>query len=317
MKFGKVTEIDLSDIDFTLPPDPDATSALLRSQTPGKAEVFVGCAKWGRKDWIGRVYPPGTKEADFLSLYAQHFNSIELNATFYRTPNFNQTAGWAAQVGKEFKFCPKVTDKISHLRRLKDVGEPTERFLKGISGFKDNLGPVLLMPHPMMGPKNLDRIYEFIRSLPRDIRLYVELRHPEWYSDPKAFDEVFSMLQENNAGSVLTDSSGRRDCVHMRLTTPAAFIRFVGNDLHPTDYTRIDNWIQRIKLWMESGIKQVYFFMHQSEEIYSPVLCRYVIQQLNQHCGTNLPEPKFMEEAELKETPTKKAPRKRSPKGKS
>ena len=82
----------------------------------------------------------------------------------------------------------------------------------------------------------------------------------------------------------------------MRLTTPSAFIRFVGNGLHPTDYARVDDWVQRIKLWMGQGIHKVYFFMHQHEEIYSPELSRYVIQQLNKHCGTAIPEPRFVGE---------------------
>jgi len=93
----------------------------------------------------------------------------------------------------------------------------------------------------------------------------------------------------------IEDASGRRDCVHMRLTTPEAFIRFVGNGLHPTDYTRIDSWIQRIKSWKQQGIRTVYFFMHQHEELHSPELCKYVIQQLNKHCGTSIPEPAFVE----------------------
>jgi uncharacterized protein YecE (DUF72 family) len=311
MKFGKVTEIDLSTVDFTLPPDPVATSALLQKQTPGNAEVFVGCAKWGRKDWVGRVYPAGTKEADFLKLYAEHFNSIELNATFYRIPTVNQTAGWASQVGSGFKFSPKITDKISHLRRLKDVKDLTDRFLKGISGFKENLGPVFLMPHPGMGPKSFETIEAFIQSLPDDIELFVELRHPQWYSEQEVFDKVFSMLEQNNVGSIITDASGRRDCVHMRLTTPVGFIRFVGNGLHPSDYTRVDEWVQRIKIWMNSGLQKLYFFMHQTEEIHSPPLCKYVIQQLNKHCGTSLKEPAFVEDPDLENVSAPKKGRKK------
>jgi uncharacterized protein YecE (DUF72 family) len=299
MDFGKV-ETDLSDIDFTLPADDAGTTALLQRQIPkAKPEVFVGCAKWGRKDWVGKIYPAGTKEADFLSLYAKHFNCIELNATFYRIPTISQTSGWASKVGKDFKFSPKFTDKITHLRRLKDVKELTDQFLEGISGFKDNLGPVFLMPHPGMGPKTLDTTEAFIQSLPKDIDLFVELRNPQWFADKEAFNNVFSMLERNKTGSIITDASGRRDCVHMRLTTPTAFIRFVGNGLHPTDYTRVDDWVQRIKKWMEGGIEKVYFFMHQHEEIHSPELCKYVIEQMNKHCGTTIPELTFVEPGEI------------------
>ena len=80
----------------------------------------------------------------------------------------------------------------------------------------------------------------------------------------------------------------------MRLTSAEAFIRFVGNGLHPTDYTRVDEWVQRIKQWNDKGLRKVFFFMHQHEEVYSPRLASYAIQQLNKHCGSNIPEPKFV-----------------------
>jgi hypothetical protein len=80
----------------------------------------------------------------------------------------------------------------------------------------------------------------------------------------------------------------------MRLTTSSAFIRFVGNSLHPTDYARCDDWIQRIKSWQESGIERIFFFMHQHEELHSPELCRYVIEEINKHCGTSIHVPEFM-----------------------
>jgi uncharacterized protein YecE (DUF72 family) len=85
----------------------------------------------------------------------------------------------------------------------------------------------------------------------------------------------------------------------MRLTTPQAFIRFVGNGLHPTDYTRIDDWVQRMKQWTEQGIEELWFFMHQHEELHSPELCRYLIPEINKYCGTAIPEIHFVEENTL------------------
>jgi uncharacterized protein YecE (DUF72 family) len=301
MEFGRVDPADLSAIDLTLPPDKPETQIILKKVRFDKApQIYVGCAKWGRKDWIGKIYPPKTKEADFLNHYSKHFNCIELNATFYKMPTEKQTAAWKAKVGNDFMFCPKFVDQITHVKRLNDVKELTDRFLEGLSGFGNNLGPLFLMPHPGMGPKTLETIQTFIQSLPKDVKLFVELRHNEWFSNSDAFQQIFSMLENNSTGAVITDSSGRRDCVHMRLTTPEAFIRFVGNGLHLTDYTRIDDWVQRIKKWIEQGIQKVYFFMHQHEELRSPELSRYLIQQLNIHCGTTIPEPKFVgEESDL------------------
>lgn len=295
MEFGRVELEELDSIDFSLPADRPETEKILSSATPNrKTEFYVGCAKWGRKDWVGQIYPKGTKEADFLKHYAKHFNSIELNATFYRIPTQKQTSSWKNKVGDGFHFCPKFSDSISHIRRLKDAQEVTDRFLDGISGFGNTLGPVFLMPHPGMGPKTLDVIEAFIEALPKDIRLFVELRHKDWFGKPESFSSLFDMLEKRNVGSVITDASGRRDCVHMRLTTKEAFIRFVGNGLHPTDYKRVDEWIQRIRTWTTKGIERIYFFMHQHEEIYSPILCRYVIQQLNRYCNAGLPEPVFI-----------------------
>lgn len=312
MEFGKIEVSEIDHVDFTLPPDREETKTLLEKNMLDAAstEIFVGCAKWGRKDWLGKIYPPKTKEGEFLSLYGRNFNCIELNATFYRMPSQRQTTGWASQVSDGFKFCPKFPNAITHIHRLKDVQESVERFLKGIAGFNNKLGPVFLMLHPGMGPQTLERIETFIQSLPKNIEIFVELRHPEWFSTPEVFNRVFSMLEKNKCAAAITDAAGRRDCVHMRLTTSQAFIRFVGNDLHPTDYTRLDAWVQRIKTWMHHGIRQVFFFMHQNEEVHSPELCRYFIQQMNLHCGTTIPEPQFVDASNIDEAAPRKSRKK-------
>lgn len=296
MDFGKLELDELNALDFTLPKDRPGTVQILNGQRKaGETQIFVGCAKWGRKDWIGKIYPAKTKESDFLKHYGTHFNSIELNATFYRTPTEKQTAAWAAQVGNGFKFAPKFTQRITHFKRLKEAEEATSRFLKGVMGFGEHLGPLFLQLPPNFPAKNFETLRTYLQSLPKDVDVFVELRHPNWF-EPDMFDQVFDMLEENGAGSVITDASGRRDCVHMRLTTPDAFIRFVGNGLHPTDYVRIDHWVQRIKSWMQLGIRNIYFFMHQHEELHSPELCKYAIQQLNKQCGTSIAEPVFVKQ---------------------
>ena len=289
MEFGRVNNDELEAIDFALPPD-----VMLSTHNPSgelnQTTFFIGCAKWGRKDWVGTVYPPKTREADFLAHYARHFNSIELNATFYKLPRKAQAEKWSEKVGESFLFCPKNSQSNSHKTRLKKAAETTERFLDGIAGFGNKLGPVLLMPHPAMGPKSLDTLSEYLDSLPDDINVFVELRHPDWF-DRDTITSVCNILSARNAGFVVTDASGRRDCVHMHFTIPEAFIRFVGNGLHPTDYTRIDAWVERIGDWMSKGIRKVYFFMHQHEELHSPVLCKYLIEQLNHKLNLNIPVP--------------------------
>ena len=85
----------------------------------------------------------------------------------------------------------------------------------------------------------------------------------------------------------------------MYVTMPKTFIRFVGNSLHPTDLPRIDDWVNRIKYWLDNGIREVYFFMHMHDEAKSPELTVYLVDALNKACGLNLEKPKFLGSFEL------------------
>lgn len=293
MEFGKVSDAELKLIDFTLPPDPAVTTEVLKSsKKKGKTKFYVGCAKWGRKDWIGKLYPKGTKEKDFLEYYAKQFNSIEFNGFFYNIHSPEQVQKWMEKVPKGFKFCPKFTQTITHLKRLKNTKADVDAYLQVVESFKEHLGPIFLMPHPQMSLKNLPTIEEFIADLPNDIDLFLELRHQEFYANPEGYNtELYNFLRKQKRGTVITDAAGRRDCVHMHLSTPECFIRFVGNGLHPTDYSRCDEWVLRIKKWMDEGLETCYFFMHQHEELHSPELIKYLIEQLNTHCGTDIKAP--------------------------
>ena len=113
MKFGQVE--DLSQVDFTLPQDHKNTKKILKRSKPKKLEICIGCAKWNRNDLKG-FYPRGTK--DELKYYATQFNSVELNATFYRMPREEQLQIWKDKTPTNFRFFPKITNSVSHYRRL-------------------------------------------------------------------------------------------------------------------------------------------------------------------------------------------------------
>ncbi|HLT73546.1 MAG TPA: DUF72 domain-containing protein [Ohtaekwangia sp.] len=290
MEFGRLEIDELEAVDFTLPDDhPGVKSGADKTK---KTQLHIGCAKWGRKDWVGTIYPPKTKEDDFLSHYAKCFNSVELNATFYKIPSRKQTEAWAAKVGDDFLFCPKVSQSITHIRRLKNANEATDRFLQGVSGFGKKLGPLFLMLHPGMAPKTLENLDEFLAYIPDDFNVFVEVRHPDWFTT-ETLDALGEVLHKRGAGFIITDAAGRRDCVHMRMTNNQTFIRFVGNGLHPSDYTRIDAWVKRIKTWMDIGIEKIFFFMHQHEEVHSPVLSKYLIEKINAECNLSIKVPEF------------------------
>jgi len=298
MEFGRVNPEELAMVDFSLPADPQLTIDTLKAAEPKKQlEVHVGCAKWGRKEWLGKIYPERTKEANFLDEYVKHFDSIELNATFYNVYPESTIEKWKEKAlpNPNFKFCPKFSQSITHIKRLKNAEEVTTQYYKGIMAFGDLLGPLFLQLSDNYTPKSLPELKAYLADLPKDVPVFVEVRHKEWFANTVARNELFGMLKELGIGAVITDASGRRDCVHMELPTPHAFIRFVGNSLHPTDYSRCDEWIARIKQWRQQGLQSVWFFMHQHDERYSPELADYVVTNLNKELGLDLIRPKFIQ----------------------
>src|SRR5580700_9077085 len=134
MEFGKIPENELNQIDFTLPPDPPGNKEVLKNGK-GHTKFYIGCAKWGRKDWIGKLYPKGTKEKDFLHYYATQFNSIEFNGFFYNIQSREQVEKWVSMVPKGFLFCPKFTQSITHYKRLKNTKNDVGAFLDVVSAF--------------------------------------------------------------------------------------------------------------------------------------------------------------------------------------
>ncbi|MBS1598299.1 MAG: DUF72 domain-containing protein [Bacteroidetes bacterium] len=295
MEFGRVSEEELDSVKFELPVEPAANNKILKGEKAKNPKVYLGCAKWGRMEWVGKIYPEKTKEKDFLAHYVQHYNSIELNATHYKLYGAIGIAKWAEKAkGKDFKFCPKMYQAVTHRGSLKGKDFLTTEFLRGVLAFKEHLGPIFVQVSDTFSPKRKNELFDYLRSLPTDVEFFVEVRHHEWFSNENIRKDFFETLHKLNMGAVITDTAGRRDCCHMELTIPKAFIRFVGNSLHKTDYTRCDDWARRAKFWLENGMEDLYFFMHMHDEAKSPELSIYLAENLNKACGLNLHVPQFI-----------------------
>ena len=295
MEFGRVSEGELNSIDFTLPLEPAFNKRVLKGKPAKDPKVYLGCAKWGRTEWIGKIYPLKTKEKNFLDHYVEHYNSIELNATHYKVYGATGIGKWAAKAnGKDFKFCPKMYQGVTHRGSLKGKEFITTEFLRGIVAFEKHLGPIFVQVNETFSPKRRDELFTYLKSLPTDLQFFLEVRHPDWFGKEDIRNDLFNTLKEMNMGAVITDTSGRRDCAHMHLPISKAFIRYVGNSLHKTDYTRCDAWVKRIKYWLDNGLQELYFFMHMHDEATSPELTVYLVDKLNKECGLNLIKPKFI-----------------------
>jgi len=294
MDFGKVSPAELKATELSLPAEVERNKNILSGKRLNSPKIYVGCAKWGRTEWIEKIYPSRTKEANFLEHYVEHYNSIELNATHYKIYPASAIKKWAEKAeGKDFVFCPKVPQTISHYSSFVDADDKTNAFLEGIFAFGKHLGPVFLQVSDKFSPKRKDNLFKYLQNLPKDVQFFLEVRNPEWFLNEES-ESLVKTLSKLNVGYVITDTAGRRDCVHMHLTVPKAFVRFVGNSLDPTDYTRIDAWVERIKYWLDNGLEELYFFMHMHDETYSPELSSYLINRLNTTCNLALKEPLFI-----------------------
>lgn len=299
MEFGWVPDNELHTVDFSLPPEPAGNMKVLGGIKHPYPRIYIGCARWGTPQWIGKIYPPNTKEKDFLSHYVQHFNCIELNATHYKVNDQAAITKWKVKAGdRDFLFCPKMFKGVTHQGSLLNKQAVTTEFLQGIRAFEDNLGPIFIQLSDAFGPERRDELFTYLHSLPNDMNFFLELRHPEWFINEKLRRELFNNLYQLKIGAIITDTAGRRDCAHMHLTIPRAFIRYVGNNMHPTDFTRIDAWVERIKLWLDNGLQQLFFIMHMEEELCAPEMSIYMADKIKVVCGIEVQKPAFISPGE-------------------
>ena len=278
MKFGKLT--DISGVDFTLPEDHPQTTAVLAKAVDPFEQLYFGCPAWGCKDWVGKIYPPKTKQTDFLNYYAKQFTTIELNTTHYRIPTEEMVLKWNEKVGANFRFCPKIPQSISHFGgNLRNVDHLVDQFAVSINLMDRYLGICFMQLPPHFSAKYAQNLIQFINNFP--LPLSIEFRHPDWFSDIEEAEEVYKVMEEKQVATVITDVAGRRDVCHMRLTSSTAVIRYVGNDLHPTDFSRLDGWMDRLSSWRDQGLKAVYFFLHEPDDVHCPELAQEFIAKVN------------------------------------
>ncbi|MBO9151855.1 DUF72 domain-containing protein [Chitinophaga sp. GCM10012297] len=292
MQFGRQDLSILNNIDFKLPAEPAFNGEVLCGKPAAAPQVRLGATSWNRKDWLGGVFPKGTKEKDFLSEYSKHFDSVELNATHYKIYPPETIRGWAEKVNTPgFRFSPKVPQSISHYSNLVNARDQTDAFLEGALAFGNRLGPVFMQMSESFGPARKDLLFTYLASLPKDLSFFVELRHPDWFADPHHSSALYHNLRNLGIGLVITDTAGRRDVVHMHLPVPRAMIRFVGNSLHPTDYQRADDWVNRLAYWLANGLREADIFMHMHNDTAVPEMAVYLGEKLEAATGLKIRKP--------------------------
>ncbi len=280
MDFGRLT--DLEGVDFVLPQEPERTARVLAAgagqSSAGEAPWLVlGAPAWARKDWIGKLYPVGTSPRELLRSYARVCGAIELNASYYMVPEDHVIDTWIAETPEDFRFCPKLHRSITHDAPLAQGVAAAAAFAAQLRRLGVRLGPFLVQLAPWTSPSDLPALDAVLGVLGGPA--HVELRHAEFFRRGVLHPAVTEVLERHGAGAVITDVAGRRDVCHATLTVPELMLRFVGNGLHPSDFTRVDAWLDRLVDWHARGLERAYFFVHQPDDLVAPELLRYVEEQ--------------------------------------
>jgi uncharacterized protein YecE (DUF72 family) len=163
-------------------------------------KLFVGTSGYSYKEWKGAFYPEDLPADDMLRYYALRLPSVEINNTFYRFPREHVLTGWAEQVPADFKFVLKASQKITHMKRLKDVEEEVAYLLKTACVLEHRLGVILFQLPPNL-KKDIPRCEAFLDLLPDTMRFAVEFRHATWFDE-----DVYALLRKHNCALCIADS---------------------------------------------------------------------------------------------------------------
>ncbi|RYZ62088.1 MAG: DUF72 domain-containing protein, partial [Proteobacteria bacterium] len=208
------------------------------------------------------------------------------NATFYKIPEPETVGRWAEQVPSDFKFVVKIPKQISHDQPLTECVKPLGIFLENLRPFREKLGLVFLQLPPHFGPDRRSELAFFCREFQTSgFKLAIEFRERSWFDHGVFNLKAAQWFSDQGISLVITDTTTRRDVSHSVVTTDSVMVRFLGNELHPTDYSRIDAWVERLAAWAQSGVREIYFFMHQPEERTAPDLLNTLYKRIESMDG--------------------------------
>ena len=263
----------------------------------------LGCAVWAYKDWVGDLFPPKSRPADFLQLYSRRFTTVEGNTTFYSVPDAETVARWAQETHEGFKFCLKLPREITHQGLLAPQIPAALGFLEHMQGLGDRLGPMFVQLPPSYSPAWWDDLATFLAAWPRSqAPLALEVRHIDWFRSSHA-QKLNTLLEDLGVGRVLLDtrpiyndpddpqlhSERRKPKVPLQPSVTATFtlVRFISHPDRDLNQDYWAEWVTYVDQWLQQGT-HIYFFMHCPQEARSPGHARY-FQHLLEKQGVSVP----------------------------
>jgi len=230
-------------------------------------KFYVGTSGYAYREWKGKFYPKDISADAMLPFYAERFEAVEINSTFYRMPKAELLKAWAKQVPANFAFALKAPQRITHFQRLRDAGESVAEFLKVAEVLKERLGPVLFGLPPNF-KKDLPRLKVFLELLPERMRAAFEFRHESWMDE-----EVFDLLRRRRVVLCMAEAD---DGIEVPLIETADWGYLRLRNLKYSD-AELKRWITEIrkKKW-----KDVFVFFKHEEKATGPKFARRFLELL-------------------------------------
>lgn len=202
------------------------------------SQVRVGCSGWQYKHWRGNFYPATLPATKWLEYYAAHFDTVEINNSFYRLPLAGTFAEWRRRVPASFVYAVKASRYLTHMKKLKEPKPPIALFFSRARRLGRRLGPVLYQLPPRW-PRNLERLDTFLRALPKRGLHAIEFRDPSWYGS-----ETSALLTRSHVALCLHDMAG--SAPDRQLVGPFAYVRFHGPQRYAGRYPDglLDEWAE-------------------------------------------------------------------------
>jgi uncharacterized protein YecE (DUF72 family) len=200
-------------------------------------QIYTGTSGFSYPEWCGRFYPEALAGSQMLRYYASRLATVEINNTFYRMPNQDTVATWRDEVPDSFCFAVKASRRITHQKRLMDVGDDVARLFGVVDVLGQKLGPVLFQTPPFL-KKDLAVLRDFLACLPEGRRAAMEFRHPSWFAD-----DVYAALSQNNVALVGGDLEEAEKSPPLVATADFGYLRLRRLDYEPAG---IAEWSSRI-----------------------------------------------------------------------
>jgi uncharacterized protein YecE (DUF72 family) len=230
---------------------------------PHSCAIHIGTSGWHYKHWKGPFYPEKLPASKMLEYYTAHFDTVELNNTFYRLPQENGLETWRESTPKDFLFAAKGSRYLTHMKKLKDPAPGVAKFFERVDRLGRKLGPIVFQLPPWW-EVDAARLREFLEALPPRHKYAFELRNPTWHTE-----EIYRLLRRHNAAFCIFEIAGAFS--GLEITANFTYVRLHGpGGAYQGSYSReaLGRWADRIREWRKD-LRAVYVYFDNDQAAYA------------------------------------------------